>query len=101
MKQVNGHYQQNTDIAAPVKDCFTFNSSVFALGRAASYKGGSSKKLWKRGATKLQLWQSVQLLLSCENLWEMLKITYPEDWLWGKAQTNPSWAFLEETWYNF
>jgi len=45
MKQVNGHYQQNTDIAAPVKDCFTFNSSVFALGRAASYKGGSSKKL--------------------------------------------------------
>lgn len=45
MKQVNGHYQQNTDIAAPVKDCFTFNSCVFALGRAASYKGGSSKKL--------------------------------------------------------
>lgn len=25
------------------------------------------------------------------------KITYLGDWLWGKAQINPSWAFWEGT----
>lgn len=83
LKKVNGQEQQNISIVMPIKDNSAFKGYIFFPEEGQGHKlqgKKSSKKLWE-GEIKLGLWQSACLLSSCENSWEMLEVTYPEDLL--------------------